>query len=52
MINSVTSSKSSSKPVAVPVIKILKYKFVKTLPKTFCIYYYTFACQLKMKPIV
>lgn len=35
MINSVTSYKSSSKPVAVPVIKILKYTFVKALPKTF-----------------
>lgn len=41
MINSVTSYKSSSKPVAVPGIKIFKYTFVKTLPKTFFIYYRT-----------
>lgn len=35
MINSVTSYKSYSKPVAVPVIKILKYTFVKTQLKPF-----------------
>lgn len=53
MINSVTSYKSYSNPVAVglPVIKILKYTFVKTLLKPFFIYY-AFACQLKIKPIV